>query len=152
MSDVAQAQAVGRLVIDLPGVLEGQTGKDVRLQTGDTLTVPEISQAVSVMGEVQYATSHLHNPELSIKDYINRSGGTALRADEDRIYVVRADGAVTTPNRSRWFGQTDPIEPGDTIVVPLDLTQISSLELAKDLSQIVYQIALGVSAVNNLGN
>ena len=152
LDKVAKAQAVGRLVIDLPGLLGGRPGKDVRLQSGDTLTVPEVSQAVTVMGEVQYATSHLYDPDLGITDYIQRSGGLALRADEERIYVIRADGSVTVPNTSRWFGQPDPVEPGDTIVVPLDLTQISSLELAKDLSQIVYQIALGVSAVNSLGN
>ena len=152
LDEVAKAQAVGRLVIDLPGLLEGQPQKDVRLQDGDSLTVPEVSQAVTVMGEVQYATSHLYDSSLSITDYLNRSGGLALRADEGRIYVIHADGSVGVPNRSRWFGQPDPIEPGDTIVVPLDLTQLSSLELAKDLSQIVYQIALGVSAVNSLSD
>jgi protein involved in polysaccharide export with SLBB domain len=152
LDQVAEAQAVGRLVIDLPALLSSKTGRDVRLQAGDSLTVPEISQAVTVIGEVQYATSHLHDSQLSITDYLNRSGGLAFRADENRIYVIRADGSVRVPNRSRWFGQTDPIEPGDTIVVPLDLTQISSLELAKDLSQIIYQIALGASAVNSLSN
>jgi polysaccharide export outer membrane protein len=149
LDQVADAQAVGRLVIDLPELLAGNTARDVRLQDGDTLTIPEISQAVSVMGEVQFATSHLHDATLSIRDYINRSGGLAFQADEQRIYVIKADGSVTVPNQSRWFGRTNPVEPGDTIVVPLNLSQLSSIELAKDVSQIIYQVALGAAAVRS---
>ena len=149
LDEVSDAQAVGRLVIDLPELLAGNTARDVRLQDGDTLTIPEISQAVSVMGEVQFATSHLHDATLSIRDYINRSGGLAFQADEQRIYVIKADGSVTVPNQSRWFGRTNPVEPGDTIVVPLNLSQLSSIELAKDVSQIIYQVALGAAAVRS---
>jgi len=150
LEDIGEAQAVGRLVIDLPELLAGKTSRDVRLQDGDTLTIPEISQAVTVMGEVQFATSHLHKPSLAIEDYINRSGGLAFQADENRIYVIKADGSVTVPNQSRWFGSADPVEPGDTVVVPLNLSQLSGIELAKDVSQIIYQIALGASAVQSL--
>lgn len=152
LDEVAGAQAVGRLVIDLPALLAGDKSRDVRLQDGDTLVIPEISQSVSVMGEVQFATSHLHDGKLSARDYINRSGGLAYQADEQRIYVIKADGSVTVPNQSRWFGSTNPIEPGDTIVVPLNLSQLSSLELAKDVSQIIYQVALGASAVRSFQN
>lgn len=150
LEDIGEAQAVGRLVIDLPELLAGETSRDVRLQDGDTLTIPEISQAVTVMGEVQFATSHLHDPGLSIRDYINRSGGLAFQADESRIYVIKADGSVTVPDQSRWFGSADPVEPGDTVVVPLNLSQLSSMELAKDVSQIIYQVALGAAAVQGL--
>nr|WP_282448389.1 SLBB domain-containing protein [Marinobacter goseongensis] len=152
LDEVANAQAVGRLVIDLPALLKGDNSRDVRLQDGDTLVIPEISQSVSVMGEVQFATSHLHDGNLSAQDYINRSGGLAYQADEQRIYVIKADGSVTVPNQSRWFGSSNPLEPGDTIVVPLNLSQLSSLELAKDVSQIIYQVALGASAVRSFQN
>ena len=152
LDQVASAQAVGRLVIDLPALLAGQAGRDVRLQNGDSLSVPEISQAVSVIGEVQFATSHLFDAKLSILDYVNRSGGLAYQADERRIYVIKADGSVRKSRQSRWFGQSEPLEPGDTIVVPLNLSQLSSIELARDLSQIIYQITLGAASVKSFSD
>lgn len=149
LDQLAEAQAVGRLVIDLPGLLSGDNTRDIRLQDGDTLTVPEIQQSVSVIGEVQFATSHLFSPDLGVTDYINRSGGLASQADGDRIYIVQADGSVTRWNDSRWYTGRERLQPGDTIVVPLDLERISGLALASDLSQVIYQIALGASAVSN---
>ena len=47
-----------------------------------------------MLGEVQYATSHLHNPRLNRNDYINLSGGLTVNGDKKRIYVVRANGSV----------------------------------------------------------
>ena len=58
--------AVGRLVIDLPALLASEPGsdKDVVLRNGDTLVVPLQKQEVTVIGEVQSATSHLYNAAL----------------------------------------------------------------------------------------
>ena len=42
------------------------------------------------------------------------------------------------------------IEPGDTIIVPLDVDSINSLALWTQVSQIVYQIALGAAAIKSL--
>ena len=52
--------------------------------------MPLQSQSVTVVGEVQYATSHIYDSSLSVNDYIERSGGANLKADKNRIYVVRA--------------------------------------------------------------
>jgi protein involved in polysaccharide export with SLBB domain len=68
----------------------------VVLKDGDRLLVPRVTQEVTVVGEVQSVTSHLYRAELSRDDYIAMSGGLTPRADEDRIYVVRADGSVVT--------------------------------------------------------
>ena len=152
LEEIGSAQAVGRLVIDLPAILAGEASQDVLLRDGDVLSVPEKSQAVTIMGEVQFATSHRYDASLSIDDYINRSGGLTQQADAGRIYVIQADGAVTVPNRSRWFSGGDPVGPGDTIVVPLSLTRLSGLELAKDVTQIIYELSLGAAAVNSLSN
>ena len=91
-------------MIRLGDLLRGQGHDDVVLKDGDELFVPEISQEVTVIGEVQYATSHVYETGLGMLDYIGRSGGTTRRADEKRIYVVRANGEVVSNNRSgKWF-------------------------------------------------
>jgi protein involved in polysaccharide export with SLBB domain len=139
------------MVIDLAAVLNEEGYQQIRLQDGDQLTIPSIPQSVSVFGEVQFPTSHLHQPGLTVDDYLERSGGPTRQADEDRVYVVKADGSVVLPERSRWFGdRSQQLAPGDTIIMPIDVDRLNQLELWSNVSQIVYQMALGAAAVGNL--
>lgn len=151
LDDVQSARPVGRMVINLAEVVGSDEYQPIRLQDGDRLTVPTIPQAVSVFGEVQFPTSHLHSEGLSVDDYLERSGGPTRQADEGRVYVVKADGSVMLPEKSRWFGgRSQQLAPGDTIIVPIDVDRLNQLELWTNVSQIVYQMALGAAAVGNL--
>ena len=93
----------GRLSIRLNQIVAGDQNVDISLKAGDVLLVPETSQEITVMGEVQYATSHLYQGNLERDDYINLSGGLTPQGDDQRIYVVRANGEVSIRQRSRWF-------------------------------------------------
>ena len=151
LEEVQDSRPVGRMVINLASVVESDDYQPIRLQDGDTLTVPIIPQAVSVFGEVQFPTSHLHTKGLTVDDYLERSGGPTRQADEERVYVVKADGSVMLPEKSRWFGgRSQQLAPGDTIIVPIDVDRLNQLELWSNVSQIVYQMALGAAAVGNL--
>lgn len=151
LEDVQNSRPVGRMVIDLAAVVSDENYQPIRLQDGDSLTIPTIPQAVSVFGEVQFPTSHLHQQGLTVDDYLERSGGPTRQADEDRVYVVKADGSVMLPERSRWFGgRSQQLQPGDTIIMPIDVDRLNQLELWTNVSQIVYQMALGAAAVGNL--
>lgn len=151
LDDVQSSKPVGRMVIDLAAVINDEDYQPIRLQNGDTLTVPEIPQAVTVLGEVQYPTSHLHTEGLTVEDYLERSGGPTRQADSSRVYVVKADGSVMLPEKSRWFGgSSQQLKPGDTIIVPIDVDRLNQLELWTNVSQIIYQMALGAAAVGNL--
>lgn len=158
LAQLRDTEAVGRLVIDLERIVRGgaqdQTNSDVELRNGDRLLVPMRSQSVTVIGESQQNTSHLYKPGLDRDDYINLSGGLTRHADKRLIYVVRANGAVVAGNRSRWFGRSSgsEIQPGDTIVVPLDTQPIRPLTLWASVTQILYQAAIAVAAVNSFGD
>ncbi len=142
-------EATGRLVVNLAGVMDG-TIDDVVLKDGDTLYIPAQRQEVTVVGEVQVPTSHLYDGLLDFDDYISRSGGEKETANIDAIYIVKADGSVILPNESGWLTHNDTeVEPGDTIVVPLDTSRVDSLELWSKVSSIVYQLALGAAAVKS---
>ena len=139
------------MVIDLPVVISNPQSNDFPLEDGDELTIPRYKPSVTVIGEVQYPTSHFYDAKLSTGEYIKRSGGTKLHADEKRIYIVKANGRVIEPARSNWFKvKREGIEPGDTIVVPLDTEKVDGLEIWASTTQILYQMALGVAAVNSL--
>jgi polysaccharide export outer membrane protein len=153
LSQLRQAKAVGRLVVNLPGMLRSPIGSpyDVVLRDGDELIVPKAEQEVTVIGEVQTVTSHLYRPGLSRGDYIAMSGGETRRADNGRVYVVQADGSVVANGGARWFSTSSgEIQPGDTIVVPLNAEHMPPLPLWQAVSQILYNVAIAVLAVHTL--
>ena len=152
LAQLQTTQPVGRLVIDLQGVLDhpGQAG-DIELRGGDTLIIPRARQYVTVIGEVQNSTAHIWKPGLSRDDYIQLSGGLTQRADKKRIYIVRADGSVFAEAGSRWFNMANPdIRAGDTIVVPLNAEKLPQLTLWKEATTILYNMAVAVAAVHAL--
>lgn len=150
LEKLEEVKPIGRLIINLKDVLEKPQAYNVKLRDGDILYVPRFRQEVSVIGEVQVVTSHLHEPILSTEDYIERSGGFTRKADTAHIYIVKANGSVIQPRSAVWFRGTKEIEPGDTIVVPLDVDRVKPLELWTKVTQILYQTAITVAAVTNL--
>lgn len=150
LAQLDSTKAVGRLVIDLNAIMSNQKDKDIELRDGDTLYVPTLRNSVTTIGEIQFPNSQVFNKNSTLQDYINQSGGYTSAADGDRVYVVKANGAVALPSHSNWFaGNSFKIEPGDTIVVPLDTRKLDQLQLWTNVSQIFYQIALGASAVRH---
>jgi len=151
LADLENAEPVGRLVIDLDRVLAAEPGStsDLILRNGDLLRVPKLAQEVTVIGEVQNPTSHLYDPALTRDDYLGLSGGSNQKADDKRIYVVRANGSVETGSGSRWFRQEGGMLPGDTIVVPLDAERMRPLPMWTAITTILYNLAISVAAVNS---
>ena len=147
------SKATGRLVIDLEVVLAGSIGarSDLQLRDGDQLVIPRLRQEVTVVGEVQSGTSHLYQSGLTRDDYIDLSGGLSRKADKGRVYVVRVNGSVVSANSS-WFGRGGQagIQPGDTIVAPLDTERLPPLPLWQAVTSIIYNVAIAVAAVGSL--
>lgn len=147
LKSLESSKAGGRLVIDLPLILKTPTNHDFQLEDGDILTIPRFKPSVTVVGEVQFPTSHFYNSKLNATDYIDNSGGTKKNADTARIYVVKANGTVINP-KSGWLkSKKGTIQPGDTIVVPLETDKKDTLEIWAKASQIIYQTALGAAAL-----
>ena len=154
MSQLRETKPVGRLVIDINRVTKGgaHVPDDVMVRNGDKLLIPKKSQEVTILGEVQSPTSHVYESGLTRDEYIARSGGTTQKADRRRIYVVRANGDVVSGDRSGWFrrSQSAEIQPGDTIVVPLDTERVRALPIWQSVSTIIYNLAVALLAVRSV--
>ncbi|MBH0060062.1 SLBB domain-containing protein [Pseudoalteromonas sp. NZS71] len=150
LNDLASVEAVGRLVIDLPLIVENK--QNLVLQDGDVLYVPSKRDSISVIGEVNYSTSHLYKTGVSVDDYIGLSGGLKERADEDSIYIIKANGSVKIPDTGGWFtaNNTEQLEPGDTIVIPMDASHMDKLTLWSTATQIMYQLGVAVAAISGI--
>ncbi|HET8817541.1 MAG TPA: SLBB domain-containing protein [Pseudidiomarina sp.] len=152
LRDLTNIEAVGRLIVDLNGILsDNDYQNDVQLKDGDRLFIPTVQNTVSIIGEVQLASSYQYDANLTLEDYIERAGGTRQKADEERVYVVKADGSVMVPERSSWFSaRATQIEPGDTIIVPLDTQYVSTTETWTTVTQIMYQVGVALAALSGL--
>lgn len=132
-----QVQPNGRLVVaDEFGIA------DIRLQDGDIITIPELSDAVLVSGEVFVPQSVVFNKDKTLRDYIAAAGGYSQHADKGRILIVRPNGEIR-------LNSDVEVRSGDEILV---LPKVSSknLELASSISQILYQIAVATKVALDL--
>ncbi len=153
LEQVQDAEPIGRLVLDLPAILQGSETRDVIARNGDQLFIPRTRQEISIFGEVNYPTSHVFDSSLSVKDYIDLSGGLSQRADPGRTYIIKGNGRVVSFNSSRWFFEKDTqLEPGDTIVVPFDIEPTNYLVTWSSISQILFNLATSVLAINSVQN
>lgn len=143
-------QPVGRLVIALDAIIAQPEALDLDVEDGDVLYIPRANNTVSIMGEVQHASSHRYKDDLTVDEYIRLAGGLKKRADAKRVYVVRADGSVMIP-RTGWFrGRNERLQPGDTIIVPLDTEYTTDLSLWTQVTQIFYQSAVALAAISRI--
>jgi polysaccharide export outer membrane protein len=150
LTDLENIKAVGRLVIDLNALKLGIKEADVQLEDSDVLYVPTIKQTVAVMGEVQHPSTHRFKDGLTLDDYLVMSGGPRERGDEDRVYVIKADGSVMMPTQSIWFNTDSQISAGDTVIVPLDTEYKDNLTLWSQVTQIIYNTAVAFAAVSGI--
>ncbi len=153
LSETESQQAVGRVVLNLTSVdaLERSTD-NVVMQDGDTLVIPEQPSSVQVLGQVYNPTAIVYKPGMTVADYLQSAGGPTEGADADHLYVIRANGAILTEegvrleNHKRMFPllsvmsaglMETRLQSGDTIYVPEQLIYVSSLQYAKDITQII---------------
>jgi protein involved in polysaccharide export with SLBB domain len=152
MSQLRASKAVGRLVINVPRVVaSNKPAEDILLRNGDRLMIPKLRQEITVIGEVQSPTSHLYRAELGRDDYIGLSGGATRKADKSKVYVVRADGTVIASGGNSWFSRSAQVgmQPGDTVVVPLDTERMPALPFWQAVTQIIYNLGISAAAVNS---
>jgi protein involved in polysaccharide export with SLBB domain len=147
------AKPSGRLVIDLEGILTGNK-KDINLKDGDHLHIPMYKDEVTVMGEVFSPVSHIYEKGMELFDFIDSSGGVTESAAVKRIYTIRANGKVVPYKTGRkliFSSKNTEVFPGDTIVVPYDVTAVSSLVFWGDVTKILYQLSTSAAALSAVG-
>ncbi|MGQ7248643.1 polysaccharide biosynthesis/export family protein [Halomonas sp. V046] len=115
---------------------------DIRLQDGDVITLPEVTDSVLISGEVIVPQAAVFRPGMSVWDYIDGAGGLTQRGDEDHILVVRQNGAVRDADDIS-------LRPGDEVLV-MPAVPTKNLQLATSITQILYQIAVATKVAIDL--
>jgi protein involved in polysaccharide export with SLBB domain len=120
------------------------TGReDLLLENGDVIKVPTRDGLVLVSGEVLFPNAIAYDKKLSLEDYIRRAGGYTQNADNSRVVIAHRDGSFDD-------GVSDPaLRAGDEVLV-LPKVDVKSRQIWKDMTQIIYQIAVSAKVVLGL--
>lgn len=151
IAKLRQIRATGRIVLELPrNSMSINVLPDLTLEDGDRLFIPARPSTVNVFGAVYNQNAFIYREGKRVGDYLEQAGGPTRDADKGSVYLVKADGSVTSKRQSGTFfnsfnGQT--VMPGDAIVVPEELVKFSWTRELKDWTQIFYQFALGAAAL-----
>jgi len=119
------------------------------LENGDEIKVPTRDGLVVVSGEVLFPTAIAFSAEYSLDKYIESAGGFSQSADSSRIILAHRDGTFETiePNRNLFgISSKGEVRDGDEILV-LPKIDVKSRQIVKDLTQILYQIAVSAGVV-----
>ncbi len=154
-----QLRAIGRIVVKLdePERLKN-TPYDIELEEGDSIYIPQKPNTVQVLGSVYNQGAFVYDPNKNYLDYIELAGGFTENADKKNIYILKVDGSAVKPGKGllglrwnqaskRWELGGSELEPGDTIIVPEKLHKIAWMREIKDITQILYQIAVATGVV-----
>ena len=123
LEGLRKAPVTGRLVIHLRNDRKGfeSSPDDIELRAGDSLTIPKQPGAVLVIGQVYNSNALTYTPGRNAGWYLAHAGGPTKLADKGAIFIVRADGSVSSGKEGGfWSGNvlSSTMGPGDTVVVP----------------------------------
>jgi len=152
LSKLRSAKAQGRLTIkiDAPEKLKG-TGADIELEDKDMLYIPSQPSSVMVMGAVYNQNSFLYDTKSDVSSYIKLAGGVTREADEKSIFILKVDGTAISKRQEGWGFMRAKLDPGDTIVVPHEYEKIAWMREIRDLTTVLYQIAITTGVIKAMG-
>lgn len=134
-------------------IAQADTRGDLLLENGDVLRIPAKDGLVLISGEVLFPNAVAFDPRLGLDDYVRRAGGYTQNADAARIVVARRDGSFAEASGEKgWFSlgsQEVPLQAGDEILV-LPKIDVKSRQIWKDMTQVIYQIAVSAKVVFGL--
>ncbi|WP_242426217.1 polysaccharide biosynthesis/export family protein [Vibrio sp. qd031] len=129
-----QIEPLGKVIVSDNGAVA-----NILLEQGDVIVIPAKTDLVQVSGEVLMPQAVVYNPNATVDDYVAWAGGFTDRAEDARIAVVRANGLVE-------FEPREPIRKGDQVLV-LPKIDAKTMQSVKDITQIVYQIAVAADVI-----
>lgn len=140
-------KAEGRVAIKLADLSSFAGSEyDFVLEGDDSLVVPKQLNFVSIVGSVYSPSSFHYEPNRTVDYYLKKSGGPTKEADEDYLYILKANGEILSKaqqNTMFTFSKFRSLTlmPGDTIVVPMNFDRVPYLRLVKDIADIMFKIA-----------
>ncbi|WP_430459490.1 polysaccharide biosynthesis/export family protein [Thalassolituus sp. LLYu03] len=123
---------------------EGFDPASVILQQGDKVVIPAKRNLVMIHGEVWFPTAITWEKGRSVEEYLNQAGGATQDLDDTNTLVMKSNGTFVSANGD--LDDSKLVEPGDEIFV-LAKPDLKALQLTKDITQVIYQVAVSAAVV-----
>ena len=156
IATLRKMRATGRIVLDVTPYSDSLDAiPNLPLEDGDRFVVPVVPATVNVVGAVYDQNSFLYRHGQHLGDYLKIAGGASRNADKRHEFVIRADGSVIskqTAGGTLFAGgfSSKFAYPGDTVVVPDNVSKTTLLRNLTDYSQVLANFGVGIAAINLL--
>ena len=119
LNSLRETEPSGRVVIDL---LSSERDS-LRIQEGDTLFIPEVTNQVYVYGSVSSQGTAKFKEGMGVDYYISKKGGFIDSANKTGVFILQPNGETIKVKVTRNLFASSPTEsvkvyPGSVIYVP----------------------------------
>jgi len=124
-------------------VIAGGDPNGIILENGDVIRIPSDNAFVMVQGEVLFPNTIALRPGMRVADAIEQSGGYSQGKSSSRNVIISRDGSYQLADTKAT------LKKGDEVLV-LPKVESKHFQFAKDLMQILYQVAVSAAVVLRL--
>jgi polysaccharide export outer membrane protein len=148
-NDMFSRQIKGRIVLNFLQKDFPKSYDNLNLEENDNLIIPQKMNSIMVMGHVYSPNAYIWRKNMTVKDYLNMSGGYRDEAGKDELYLVLSSGQVKSVKQIGHSKLMATIPgPGDSILIPKKELERSNLAVASDYISILRQAA-ELGAISN---
>ena len=156
LSELKNYTPSGRFITEFDvSRLKDDIQNNVFLNDGDDVFIPSYTSNVFIFGEVGNPGSVLFKDGISLKEYIDKSGGLTRLASSEYIFVVSPNGEtirVETNGLRRFMSKTYDIYPGSVIYVPRHIGKVDGINLYATIAPIFSSLALSIASLNSIND
>jgi len=158
LDELKKTNITGRVMAEFDlNVIKADPRLDTKLDDGDEIIIPTITQQVYIFGEVNNVGAIRYKPNKTLNEYLITSGGLLKSADNASIFVVHPNGEVNRiknlrPSFLNNRSNDVLIFPGTIIYVPRKVNSRDPALVASIWAPIVSAMATSITALSVLNN
>ena len=152
LEELRESPVSGRVVTEFDlNKLQSNPDKDITLQKGDTVFIPEKINHVYLFGEISNQGTIQYQPNKSVDFYIEQKGGTLSRADLDNIFVLLPNGvSVRVKNKNLFRDGISKVDiyPGSIIFIPRKSDRIILTQSLQAYASILGNLGVSLASLS----
>ena len=152
LEELRESPVSGRVVTEFDlNELQSNPDKDITLQKGDTVFIPEKINHVYLFGEISNQGTIQYQPNKNVDFYIEQKGGTLSRADLDNIFVLLPNGvSVRVKNKNLFRDGISKVDiyPGSIIFIPRKTDRILLTQSLQAYASILGNLGVSLASLS----
>lgn len=152
LEELRESPVSGRVVTEFDlNKLQSNPDKDITLQKGDTVFIPEKINHVYLFGEISNQGTIQYQPNKNVDFYIEQKGGTLSRADLDNIFVLLPNGvSVRVKNKNLFRDGISKVDiyPGSIIFIPRKTDRILLTQSLQAYASILGNLGVSLASLS----